>query len=61
MTGDQPMAKVLSALQTRVSPSGRGSFPSWTSPVRIRSAAPFAEGLRDRPVALLIFRHGILP
>jgi len=55
------MAKVLSALQTRVSPSGRGSFPSWTSPVRIRSAAPFAEGLRDRPVALLIFRHGILP
>src|SRR5215471_21211181 len=30
---------------------GAGKFPSWTSPVRIRSAAPFVRGLRGTPVA----------
>jgi hypothetical protein len=40
MTGGEPTAKSLRSLQRRGAPSGRCIFPSWTSPVRIRSAAP---------------------
>src|SRR5262249_30308237 len=37
------------------------SFPSWTSPVRIRSAAPFDEGLRLTPWPLSRLCAQIVP